>query len=182
MRKHHAAKKRESSDTRMLLRLPSQAKLPNKAPEPNAGICPAACYRRRNRNETPDSESSCRTRRAGHGRGSSLTLGRKCDVESITPQKAHLGQPFLRILDTVRLIFTMPKTRRALYFAIAEKIGGTRGERLRAAVESAAPTDPLLEQVVSDERFEAEMKKLDQMPESRRPGFALPDDSWGLSN
>ena len=76
----------------------------------------------------------------------------------------------------------MPKTRRALYFAIAEKIGGTRGERLRAAVESAAPTDPLLEQVVSDERFEAEMKKLDQMPESRRPGFALPDDSWGLSN
>src|SRR5258706_12274919 len=35
----------------------------------------AACYRTSYRNETPDSKSSCRTRRADHGRASSLTLG-----------------------------------------------------------------------------------------------------------
>src|SRR5438034_3735262 len=30
------------------------------------------------RDETAESESYCRTRRASHGRGSSLTLGKKC--------------------------------------------------------------------------------------------------------
>jgi len=76
----------------------------------------------------------------------------------------------------------MPTTRKALYLAIAEKIGGTRGESLRASVESSASTDLLLEQIVSDERFQAEMRKLDEMPESQRPGFALQEDSWGLPN
>jgi len=36
----------------------------------------AACYRTSNRSETKESKSSCRTRRAGHGRGSSLTFGK----------------------------------------------------------------------------------------------------------
>ena len=76
----------------------------------------------------------------------------------------------------------MPTTRKALYLAIAEKIVGTRGESLRASVESSASTDLLLEQFVSNERLQAEMRKLDEMPESRRPGFALQGDSWGLPN
>jgi hypothetical protein len=84
------------------------------------------------------------------------------------------------LLSNIRV--SMPRTRRALYFAIAERTGGVRGERLRAALACASPTDPLLEQPVSDERFEAEMKKLEQMPKSKRPGFALPKDSWGLPN
>ena len=66
--------------------------------------------------------------------------------------------------------------------AIAEKIGGTRGQSLRATVESSASTDLLIDQIVSDERFQVEMKKLDQMPKSQRPGFALQGDSWGLPN
>ncbi len=36
----------------------------------------AACYLTSDRNETSDRKSSSRTRRAGHGRGSSLTLGK----------------------------------------------------------------------------------------------------------
>jgi len=76
----------------------------------------------------------------------------------------------------------MPKTRKDLYIAIADKIGGPRGERIRHAVESTDSTDLLLAQIIPDERFEAEMKKLDQIPESQRPGYPLPGESWGFSN
>lgn len=75
----------------------------------------------------------------------------------------------------------MPKTRKGLYTAIAEKIGGVRGERLRGLL-AAPPTDPLLNQPIPDQRFEAEMKKLEQMPKSQRPGFPLSGDSWGFPN
>lgn len=76
----------------------------------------------------------------------------------------------------------MPKTRRDLYSAIADIVGGKRGKRMRASLEKAPITDPLLAQPVSDERFEAELLKLEKMSKHERPGFILDGDSWSLPN
>ena len=75
----------------------------------------------------------------------------------------------------------MRKTRKDLYSAIAEKVGGERGRRMQTALEND-PLDLLLVQEVSDERFNAELEKQERMSKDERPGFSLAGDSWGLTN
>src|SRR5260221_268536 len=62
----------------------------------NAGSRHAACCFTNHRNETPDSKFLCRTRRAGHGRGSSLTLGEET-MFTTTPKCRPIGAPSMAV-------------------------------------------------------------------------------------
>jgi len=52
----------------------------------------------------------------------------------------------------------MPKTEKDLLYAIAEKVGGSRGERMRERLGKKTPFDDLLDSSLSDEEFAAQLK------------------------
>jgi hypothetical protein len=80
----------------------------------------------------------------------------------------------------------MPKTKRDLIYALAEKVGGDQGQRMREVIESSLFKDlKQLDIPLSDEEYTGESKKMENFPEflarlkqmrSEKPG------SWGLPN
>ena len=54
----------------------------------------------------------------------------------------------------------MRKTRRALLIAVAEKVGGDPGVRLREALESRPPADETFDRLMSDDEFDALLEKI----------------------
>jgi hypothetical protein len=80
----------------------------------------------------------------------------------------------------------MPKTKRDLLYAVADKIVGERGERMRSALKKKTPFDDIIDRPMSDEAFDAEKKKLEsELPQAfekmnkvdwEKPG------TWGQSN
>jgi hypothetical protein len=55
----------------------------------------------------------------------------------------------------------MPKTKRDLYNAIADKIGGERGKRMRECFQQS-PFKDLLNEEISDEDFASHLKKAER--------------------
>jgi hypothetical protein len=53
----------------------------------------------------------------------------------------------------------MPKTERDLMYAIADKIGGARGKRMREKLGKKMPFDHLLEKPLSDEEFATQLQR-----------------------
>jgi hypothetical protein len=80
----------------------------------------------------------------------------------------------------------MPKTKRDLLHAVADKIGGEHGERMRTALKRKTPFDDILDRTMSREAFVSEMKRLESdLPKAfakmktmdwEKPG------TWGLPN
>jgi hypothetical protein len=80
----------------------------------------------------------------------------------------------------------MPKTRRELLLALADRIGGAQGERLRAALAKKDLLDDIIDRPMSDEEFTAQLEMLARnLPatfakmkdvEWEKPG------TWGLPN
>jgi len=80
----------------------------------------------------------------------------------------------------------MPKTKRTLLSALADRIGGGHGRRMRAALSRIAPFDDLLDRPMDDAAYDSELKRLEtDLPKAfatmkprewERPG------SWGLAN
>src|SRR5258705_120146 len=64
----------------MTLRVQPDDKTAQQGARANDHSCHAACYRTTLRHEASESKSSCRTRRASCGRGSSLIVGQKMDT------------------------------------------------------------------------------------------------------
>jgi hypothetical protein len=56
----------------------------------------------------------------------------------------------------------MPKTKRDLLHALADKIGGDQGERLRALLQRKTMMDDILDRPLSEEEFAAQLQKLQQ--------------------
>jgi len=55
----------------------------------------------------------------------------------------------------------MPKTKRELLHAVADKIGGAHGERMRRALKKKTPFDAIMDLPMSDGAFAAELEKLE---------------------
>ncbi|HVU32101.1 MAG TPA: hypothetical protein VHE61_01615 [Opitutaceae bacterium] len=79
----------------------------------------------------------------------------------------------------------MPKTRKDLLLAIADRIGGERGRRMREAVQHSGCLD-LMDRELSDEEFAAQLEnaerdlpKLLGMLENMGPEQP---GSWGFPN
>jgi hypothetical protein len=80
----------------------------------------------------------------------------------------------------------MPKTKRDLLHALADRIGGAHGERLRAALAKKNLLDDIIDRPMSDEEFTSQLEKLArELPaafakmkdvEWEKPG------TWGLAN
>ncbi len=79
----------------------------------------------------------------------------------------------------------MPKTRRDLLLAIADKIGGERARRMREAVRQAR-YDPHLERPISDEEFASQLEKAERDLPTALASFENlgPEDpgTWGFPN
>ena len=52
-----------------------------------------------------------------------------------------------------------PKTKRELMYAIAEKVGGARGKRIRETLGRRYPSTICLEKPLSDEEFATQLKR-----------------------
>ena len=80
----------------------------------------------------------------------------------------------------------MPKTKKALLHAVADKIGGEQGARLRDTLRKKTPFDDVLDRPMSDETFEAELKKAGtDFPKAlAHLGLRPPEEpgSWGFQN
>jgi hypothetical protein len=79
----------------------------------------------------------------------------------------------------------MPKTRRDLLLAIADKVGGERARRMREAVRQAK-YDPLLERPISDAEFASRLEQAEKDLPTALESFENlgPEDpgSWGFPN
>jgi hypothetical protein len=56
----------------------------------------------------------------------------------------------------------MPKTRRDILYALADRFGGKQADDLRAFLSKKSPCDSTIDRILSDEEFALEMKKLDR--------------------
>jgi hypothetical protein len=70
----------------------------------------------------------------------------------------------------------MPKTRRDILLALADRFGGKQADELRAFLSKKSRYDSTIDRVLSDDQFAAEMKKLDR--ELPTPFWPLP--AWEL--
>jgi hypothetical protein len=52
----------------------------------------------------------------------------------------------------------MPRTRRELLYAIADKVGGERGKRMREMIKHSVRLD-LMERILTDEEFADQLKQ-----------------------
>ena len=81
----------------------------------------------------------------------------------------------------------MPKTKKDLIIALADKVGGERGQRMREAFGSTMLKDlKAWDEVLSDEEFATQLKTLEQMaggaPLFKKGGEAGQPGTWGLPN
>ncbi len=79
----------------------------------------------------------------------------------------------------------MPKTRRDLLLAIAEKIGGERGKRMREALRNCHFA-AMMDRPMTDDEFEQQMKNAERelpslMTKLENLGTEKPG-SWGFPN
>jgi hypothetical protein len=78
----------------------------------------------------------------------------------------------------------MPKTRRDLLLAIADKVGGERGKRMREALERCECL-ALMDRPITDEEFARQLEKaerdLPRILAGEKPGRELPG-TWGFPN
>jgi len=80
----------------------------------------------------------------------------------------------------------MPKTKKDMLLALADKIGGERAERIRASFETPLLKDlKAWDEILSDEEFESQLKKtelgLKKAVLLNRRGWPGDPAVWGLN-
>ena len=80
----------------------------------------------------------------------------------------------------------MPKTKRDLIFTLADRIGGERGRRMKAAFETPLLKDlKAWDEIVNDEEFESQLKRLGQnvgkAVDLKELGWPDSPESWGFN-
>ena len=83
----------------------------------------------------------------------------------------------------------MAKSKRDLLHALADRIGGAEGERMRAALSQPTPFDDLLDRPMSEAEFAAQWRNLDALERDLKSAFEKlrgadweKPGSWGLPN
>ena len=79
----------------------------------------------------------------------------------------------------------MPKTKRDLLYAVADKIGGETGEKMRARLQTKTIIDDILDRSMSDEDLDAQLRKMEcGLPSAfaKLQGVEwMKSDEWGLN-
>jgi len=76
----------------------------------------------------------------------------------------------------------MSHTIRDLEYAWADRVGGERGRRLRAALAKRSSVDLLLDRPMTDAEFAAALAKIENVPKKVARLYAMPGDAWGEAN
>jgi hypothetical protein len=79
----------------------------------------------------------------------------------------------------------VPKTKRDLLRAVADKIGGEAGEKIRARLQKKTIIDDILDRPMSDKDFDAQLLKMERgLPSAlaKLQGIEwMKSDEWGLN-
>lgn len=80
----------------------------------------------------------------------------------------------------------MPKTKRDLIHALADRIGGEDGDRMRAALQKQSPFDDIIDRPIAEEDFASLLEEMDRNWKAARAKMKKVDwerpGSWGLPN
>ena len=77
----------------------------------------------------------------------------------------------------------MPKTAKDLIYALADKVGGKKGQRMRAALEKP-PLKGLKawDEIMTDEEFSSQFGKMGNALIAKRKSRLESPGTWGQSN